>query len=51
MKYCVYVLQSLLNNWFYIGMTSKDPRFRLLEHNSGKNKYTRLHLPYKLVYY
>jgi putative endonuclease len=51
MEYSVYVLQSLKNNWLYIGMTRKDPRTRLEEHNTGKNKYTRLHSPYSLVYF
>lgn len=51
MNYSVYIIQSLKNGWLYIGMTTKDPRIRLNEHNSGKNKYTKLHSPYKLVYY
>lgn len=51
MSYSVYVLKSLKNGWLYIGMTSKDPRKRLLEHNQNSNKYTRLHSPYVLIYY
>ena len=51
MRYSVYVLISQQNNSYYIGFTSKDPRVRLSEHNLGKNKYTNLHKPYRLVYY
>jgi putative endonuclease len=51
MNYSVYVLVSLKNSSLYIGMTSRDPRERLKEHNQGESKYTNLHRPYKLVYY
>jgi predicted GIY-YIG superfamily endonuclease len=45
----VYVLVSLKDATFYVGI-SKDPNNRLIEHNSGKTKYTSGHLPYKLIY-
>ena len=47
--YTVYVLQSLVNNRRYIGSTN-DINRRLLEHNSGHTKYTRLTRPFKLIY-
>lgn len=47
--YYVYVLRSLVNNRLYTGYT-KDIERRILEHNSGKTKYTRLTKPFELVY-
>lgn len=47
----VYVLKSSKDQTLYVGMTSKDPRDRLVEHNQGKNKYTSMHKPYELIYY
>lgn len=49
--YFVYVLQSLKDSTFYIGYTSKDPKERLKEHNSGKSRYTKGHRPYALTKY
>lgn len=49
MKGFVYILQSLKNQRFYIGSTN-DLERRVLEHNSGKNKYTNLNKPFKLVF-
>ena len=45
----IYVLQSLIDNTYYVGYT-KDVKKRLKTHNSGKVRYTKGHLPYKLVY-
>lgn len=45
----VYVLQSLVNNRHYTGSTNDLDR-RLLEHNSGKTKYTSQTRPFKLIY-
>lgn len=44
-----YILQSLKDSTFYIGY-SADVNSRLDEHNKGKNKYTKGHLPYKIVH-
>ncbi|MFA5749804.1 MAG: GIY-YIG nuclease family protein [Candidatus Shapirobacteria bacterium] len=49
MKGYVYILQSLKNQRFYIGSTN-DLERRFLEHNSGKNKYTSLNKPFKIVF-
>src|SRR3990167_5244171 len=48
MKCFVYVLQSLKDNTFYIGL-SADPKRRLNEHNSGYSKFTKNRRPYRLL--
>jgi putative endonuclease len=48
--YHIYALRSLKNNKRYIGYTEKDPAIRLVEHNSGTNKWTRQNKPFILVY-
>lgn len=45
----IYVLQSLEDGTCYVGYT-KDMTLRLKSHNLGKVRYTKGHLPYKLVY-
>ena len=45
----VYVLLSLKDNATYVGMAI-DIIKRLKEHNSGKNRYTKGHLPWKIIY-
>ena len=45
----IYVLQSLEDDTYYVGYT-KDVGKRLNTHNQGKVKYTKGHLPYKLIY-
>ena len=47
--YYVYIIQSEKDGRYYTGM-SKDINVRLREHNSGKSKYTKSYLPWKLVY-
>lgn len=45
----VYILQSLVNERYYIGSTDNlDRRFK--EHNDGKSNYTKLTRPFKLVF-
>ncbi len=46
----LYVLESVSSKIFYVGMTTNLEN-RLLEHNSGKSKFTKGHLPWKIVYY
>ena len=48
MKCFVYVLQSLKDNSFYIGL-SDDPTRRLREHNAGYSKFTKGRGPYHLL--
>ncbi|MFC2076432.1 GIY-YIG nuclease family protein [candidate division KSB1 bacterium] len=45
----VYVLQSLKDDTFYIGVTT-DLEERLLRHNEGRSVYTRRRRPWKLIY-
>ncbi len=47
--YYVYLIQSLKDGSFYVGM-AKDVEARLTEHNRGKSKYTKGHIPYRLLY-
>jgi len=48
--HCIYVLKSLRNNKKYTGVTNKDPVYRLKEHNSGKNSFTKNNKPFVLLY-
>ena len=45
----VYVLESLTDQIWYTGMTQNVTR-RLHEHNSGKNRFTKGHQPWKIIY-
>lgn len=45
----VYILKSLSSGVYYVGM-AKDIQVRLKEHNAGKSKFTKGHLPFELVY-
>ncbi len=45
----VYVLLSTKDNATYVGM-AKDVVARLNEHNAGKNRYTKGHRPWKIIY-
>jgi putative endonuclease len=45
----VYVIESLIDKTWYTGM-SADPVNRLKEHNAGKNRFTKGHRPWKIIY-
>ena len=45
----VYVLLSLKDKASYVGM-ALDAVNRLKEHNLGKNRYTKAHLPWQIIY-
>ncbi len=45
----VYVLESKTNSTWYVGMT-KNLEVRLKEHNAGKSKFTKGHMPWKVIY-
>jgi putative endonuclease len=49
MSYYVYIIQSLKTLKYYIGSTNNLER-RLIEHNSGKSKFTRNKNPFSLIY-
>jgi putative endonuclease len=50
MMFFVYVLRSEKNGKRYVGSTSKTPQERLLEHNSGSNRWTKLNRLLRLIY-
>jgi predicted GIY-YIG superfamily endonuclease len=45
----VYIIQSLFDNTLYTGMAI-NAASRLKEHNAGKNRFTKGHLPWKIIY-
>ena len=45
----VYVLESLTDKKCYVGHTDDLPK-RLIEHNSGRCRYTKGHRPWGIVY-
>jgi len=45
----VYVIESLLDKTWYKGMAI-NPVARLKAHNAGKNRFTKGHRPWKLIY-
>ncbi|MCX6246864.1 MAG: GIY-YIG nuclease family protein [Bacteroidetes bacterium] len=47
--YYVYILKSLRDSSYYIGF-SRDVAHRLEEHNQGKSNYTKLKMPWAVVY-
>ena len=49
MEYYLYIIKSLKDNNYYIGITT-DPNKRIKEHNSGKNKSTKNRKPFILIY-
>jgi len=48
--YYVYILRSSKSEIFYYGYTA-DLKKRFAEHNNSKSKFTKGHLPWKLVFY
>ena len=46
---CCYILFSAKLNKYYVGSTTDIER-RLLEHNRGKEKFTKTGIPWLLVY-
>ena len=47
--YSVYVLRSLSSGKHYVGMAT-DVEARLKEHNRGKSRFTKGHIPWELLY-
>ena len=45
----VYVIESLHDGTWYTGM-AKSALLRLKEHNAGKNKFTKGHMPWKIIF-
>lgn len=49
MSYAIYIL-GLSNGQYYVGSTSNLKR-RLVEHENGRDNFTKKYLPVKLLYY
>ncbi|MFC1462528.1 GIY-YIG nuclease family protein [Verrucomicrobiota bacterium] len=49
LKYCIYVLLSLSDNNFYIGLTDNLKR-RLTQHFRGQSKATAPRRPFRLIH-
>lgn len=47
--YFVYILKSINKNWYYTGHTH-DLENRIVEHNTGRSRSTKVNRPYMLVY-
>ena len=45
----VYVIESISDQTWYTGM-ALDPINRLAEHNAGKNRFTKGHRPWKIIF-
>jgi predicted GIY-YIG superfamily endonuclease len=45
----VYVIESITDATWYTGM-AMDAVKRLAEHNAGKNRFTKGHRPWKIIY-
>ncbi len=48
--YYVYILKSSKSNILYFGYTT-DLKKRFNQHNNGQSKFTKGHIPWKLVFY
>ncbi|MCL5675926.1 MAG: GIY-YIG nuclease family protein [Patescibacteria group bacterium] len=48
--YYVYVLKSKIAKKSYVGLTNNVKR-RLLEHNTGKDTYTKRYKPWIVIYF
>jgi len=49
MDYIVYILESESRGSYYVGSTA-DLAARLQRHNQGRSKYTKMGIPWKVVY-
>ena len=49
-KYYVYVLRSIADRQFYVGLTDNLPK-RLQEHNAGRVSSTKQRVPFELLYW
>ena len=45
----VYVIESISDQTWYTGI-ALNTEVRLKEHNAGKNRFTKGHLPWKIIY-
>ena len=47
--WCVYILKSEQENWFYVGSTNRITE-RFNEHNKGKVRSTKHYKPFIIIY-
>ena len=47
--YTVYLLKSIKNNWYYVGMSENVER-RFKQHNKGRVVSTKAYLPFEIIY-
>lgn len=48
---CVYVIRSSITNKNYVGSSKRDdPKYRLLAHNSSKNRSTKHGRPWQIIH-
>jgi putative endonuclease len=45
----VYVIESLKDGIWYTGI-AMDATLRLKEHNAGRNRFTKGHMPWKIIF-
>jgi len=50
MMFFIYILESEIDNSFYIGQIANIEE-RLIRHNKGYNRSTRLKRPWKLIFH
>ena len=44
----VYVIKSINRNYLYVGLTN-NPKRRITQHNTRKERTTRIYAPFKIV--
>ena len=49
--YNIYFIKSERNGKVYVGVTEKDPKDRVKEHNNSSNKWTSENKPLRLIYF
>ncbi len=47
----VYILQSMVDQRYYVGTTSQSVEQRLREHNESRAFHTRKFIPWKIVWF
>jgi putative endonuclease len=48
--YYVYLIKSLKKKWYYIG-SCENLKIRLKQHNQGRVRSTKAHVPFELIYH
>jgi len=48
-EYYIYLIESENDGIWYVGL-SQNPKERLIQHNAGKSKFTKGHIPWLLLF-